>query len=250
LEWTLDKGEWQPLYARVARDDQAAVEAEIQGQLASFRELVGRDPTHIDGHQHIHRKEPAKSILLGLAEDLGVPLRDFSGEIQYVGSFYGQDLDGAPLGRLTFDDVYRTSQIGDARGDLLVIEATFTNESDESLRLKDLVDVGNDLQPCTTGVCRSGDFEMRDFSYYNGGGWISPTTGGSYSRDEDRILGGDTMSFSYFLNMNPGSIRPNPEVASSADLWLVPTYSGAPPFPRSAAVRLSAVLGTADLPIR
>ncbi len=97
LEWTLDKGEWQPLYARVARDDQAAVEAEIQGQLASFRELVGRDPTHIDGHQHIHRKEPAKSILLGLAEDLGVPLRDFSGEIQYVGSFYGQDLDGAPL---------------------------------------------------------------------------------------------------------------------------------------------------------
>jgi len=96
-EWTVDKGEWRPLYERVAEDDQAAVEAEIRAQLALFRELVGRDPTHIDGHQHVQREEPAKSILVSLAGELGVPLREFSDEVRYVGSFYGQGPDGTPL---------------------------------------------------------------------------------------------------------------------------------------------------------
>jgi len=96
-EWAVGEGEWRPLYERVAEDDQAAVEAEIRAQLADFRELVGRDPTHIDGHQHVQREEPAKSMLIGLAGELGVPLRGFSEEVRYLGSFYGQGPDGTPL---------------------------------------------------------------------------------------------------------------------------------------------------------
>ena len=96
-EWTVDKGDWRPLYERVAEDDEGAVAAEIRAQLASFRELVGRDPTHIDGHQHVQREEPAKSILVGLAGELRVPLREMSEEVRYVGGFYGQGRQGEPL---------------------------------------------------------------------------------------------------------------------------------------------------------
>lgn len=99
-EWVaLQDGDWRPLYERVAESDQAAVAAEIDVQLAAFRKLVGRDPTHIDGHQHVHRDEPAKSILLELATELGVPLRDFSTRVRYSGSFYGQTAQGEPFPR-------------------------------------------------------------------------------------------------------------------------------------------------------
>ncbi|MEP6911084.1 MAG: ChbG/HpnK family deacetylase, partial [Actinomycetota bacterium] len=74
-EWTVEDGEWRPLYERVVEDDELAVEAEIRGQLASFRELARRDPTHVDGHQHVQREEPVKSLLIRLAGELGVPLR-------------------------------------------------------------------------------------------------------------------------------------------------------------------------------
>jgi predicted glycoside hydrolase/deacetylase ChbG (UPF0249 family) len=96
------------LYERVAEDDQAAVETEVRAQLAAFRDLVGRDPTHLDGHQHVQRDEPARSILLELAGELGVPLRDLNDQVRYVGSFYGQGPDGARLpDAITVDGLLR-----------------------------------------------------------------------------------------------------------------------------------------------
>ncbi|XP_030741338.1 carbohydrate deacetylase isoform X2 [Echinops telfairi] len=32
----------------------AQVREELEAQLSRFRELLGRDPTHVDGHQHVH----------------------------------------------------------------------------------------------------------------------------------------------------------------------------------------------------
>jgi predicted glycoside hydrolase/deacetylase ChbG (UPF0249 family) len=96
-EWTTQNGEWHPLYERVPEGNEGAVVAEIDAQLAAFRELLGSDPTHLDAHQHAHREEPAKSILLELATELGVPLRDFSTRVRYSGSFYGQTAQGEPL---------------------------------------------------------------------------------------------------------------------------------------------------------
>jgi predicted glycoside hydrolase/deacetylase ChbG (UPF0249 family) len=90
-------GEWITLYERVDRLDARAVEAEIRAQLALCRELLGRDPTHLDSHQHVHIEEPVRSILDDLAKELGVPLRHRSSRLRHDGRFYGQTNKGAPL---------------------------------------------------------------------------------------------------------------------------------------------------------
>ena len=90
-------GEWVALYARVDRQDARAVEAEIRAQLALCRELLRRDPTHLDSHQHVHTEEPAQSILDGIARELGVPLRHRSSRLRHDGQFYGQTRTGDPL---------------------------------------------------------------------------------------------------------------------------------------------------------
>ena len=90
-------GEWIALYERVDRQDPSAVEAEIRAQLALCRELLRRDPTHLDSHQHVHTEEPARSILDGIAREVGVPLRHRSARLRHDGRFYGQTRTGDPL---------------------------------------------------------------------------------------------------------------------------------------------------------
>jgi predicted glycoside hydrolase/deacetylase ChbG (UPF0249 family) len=90
-------GEWRPVYERVDRHDARAVEAEIRAQLALCRELLQRDPTHVDSHQHAHLEEPVRSILDELAAELGVPLRHRSSRVRHEGRFYGQTATGDPL---------------------------------------------------------------------------------------------------------------------------------------------------------
>ena len=90
-------GEWISLYERVNRRDARAVEAEIRAQLSLCRELLRRDPTHLDSHQHVHTEEPARSILDGIARELGVPLRHRSSRLRHDGRFYGQTSTGEPL---------------------------------------------------------------------------------------------------------------------------------------------------------
>jgi predicted glycoside hydrolase/deacetylase ChbG (UPF0249 family) len=97
-EWAFCDGKWHALYERVPQDDALAVEAELRGQLERFRSLVGRDPDHFDSHQHVHRREPARSVLLMLARRLGLPVRDHCG-IRFCGDFYGQTATGEPLDR-------------------------------------------------------------------------------------------------------------------------------------------------------
>ena len=94
-EWAWRDGAWTPVYTVIASQDSAAVEEEIRRQLDLFRSLVGRQPTHIDSHQHVHRDEPARSIVTGKASMLGVPLRNHS-VVKYCGSFYGQTVTGEP----------------------------------------------------------------------------------------------------------------------------------------------------------
>jgi predicted glycoside hydrolase/deacetylase ChbG (UPF0249 family) len=98
-EWSFRNGEWQPVYEVVPLEDHEAVETEVRKQLESFRQMTGRDPTHLDSHQHVHRKEPARSVLLALGAELGVPVRHESA-VRYCGEFYGQDESGNPLHEL------------------------------------------------------------------------------------------------------------------------------------------------------
>lgn len=66
-----------------------------RAQLDRFRELVGGEPSHLDSHHHVHRREPARSVLVELAEETGVPLRELDPRIRFCGDFYGQ-LEGRP----------------------------------------------------------------------------------------------------------------------------------------------------------
>jgi predicted glycoside hydrolase/deacetylase ChbG (UPF0249 family) len=95
-EWTVEAETWVPLYKVVASENQQAVEAEIARQLHRFRHLLGRDPTHLDSHQHVHREGPAREPVRSLARELGVPLRACADAIAYRGEFYGQRHLGKP----------------------------------------------------------------------------------------------------------------------------------------------------------
>jgi predicted glycoside hydrolase/deacetylase ChbG (UPF0249 family) len=96
-EWAYRNGEWAPVYQVVPTEDRSAVSEEASRQLAAFRNLMGRDPTHIDSHQHVHRSEPVGDVLKGMARSLGIPLRLFSPVVSYCGDFYGQWGRGFPL---------------------------------------------------------------------------------------------------------------------------------------------------------
>jgi predicted glycoside hydrolase/deacetylase ChbG (UPF0249 family) len=96
-EWMYRDGAWVPRYEVVPLDDARAVAAEVDRQLGRFRDLVGRDPTHLDSHQHVHTRERARSVFVEVASDLRVPLRHESPEVRYCGSFYGQTTEGSPL---------------------------------------------------------------------------------------------------------------------------------------------------------
>jgi predicted glycoside hydrolase/deacetylase ChbG (UPF0249 family) len=87
-------GDWVRLYSWTD-DEHDAIEREVQAQLARFRDLMGRQPEHLDTHQHVHRREPAASVVSRLARALGLPLRG-DGTARYVGGFYGQDDTGGP----------------------------------------------------------------------------------------------------------------------------------------------------------
>jgi chitin disaccharide deacetylase len=94
-EWNYEAGEWTLAYSHCDGDDPEAVEAECRTQLERFRALLGRDPTHLDSHQHVHESEPAKAVAAALAAELGVPLRNRT--IRYEGGFYGQSGKGEPF---------------------------------------------------------------------------------------------------------------------------------------------------------
>jgi predicted glycoside hydrolase/deacetylase ChbG (UPF0249 family) len=94
-QWDYVNGEWMVAYERCAPDDEDAIERECRAQLEAFRRLLGRDPTHLDSHQHVHMSEPVAAVATRLAAELGRPLR--AREIPYEGGFYGQTGKGEPV---------------------------------------------------------------------------------------------------------------------------------------------------------
>lgn len=96
-EWIYRDDQWLAAYEVVKLSDGNAVAEEARRQMHLFFELVGRPPTHIDSHQHVHAQEPVRSLLRALAADLGIPLRQNTPGIRYCGNFYGQSAEGAPL---------------------------------------------------------------------------------------------------------------------------------------------------------
>jgi chitin disaccharide deacetylase len=96
-EWTYSNESWTLVYERVPTSDAEAVERQARAQLDRFRQLVGRDPTHLDSHQHVHLEGPVAAVAIELARELAVPLRERSSVIRYCGAFYGQTAKGEPF---------------------------------------------------------------------------------------------------------------------------------------------------------
>ena len=75
--------------AGALRIDPGACAAELERQLERFRELTGREPTHLDSHHNVHRDPRFTEHFRSLAARLGLPMREHS-PAAYHSSFYGQ----------------------------------------------------------------------------------------------------------------------------------------------------------------
>lgn len=98
-EWKFANNEWVPRYQRAPLDDPRRLSEELDAQLEIFSELLGRRPSHIDSHQHAHRNEPLRSLVLAKGAELSIPVRHYTRGVNYLGDFYGQDETG-----LTYPD--------------------------------------------------------------------------------------------------------------------------------------------------
>ncbi len=70
-------------------DDPEVCRTELRRQFDRFVDLVGRPPTHLDSHQHVHRRRPCHPSFLELAQEHGLPLRD-QPPVTFKGGFYAQ----------------------------------------------------------------------------------------------------------------------------------------------------------------
>ena len=73
----------------VELDDPEVAGAELHRQFDRFFALLGRLPTHLDSHQHVHRRPACLPHFRELAARHGIPLRD-SAPVVFKGGFYGQ----------------------------------------------------------------------------------------------------------------------------------------------------------------
>jgi predicted glycoside hydrolase/deacetylase ChbG (UPF0249 family) len=95
-EWERQNGEWQVRYEVLDDFSGEAVAEELSRQLERFESLLGRGPTHLDSHQHVHREDPVRTAVLRVAHRLEIPVRGVTPGIGYIG-FHGQDNEGNPL---------------------------------------------------------------------------------------------------------------------------------------------------------
>jgi predicted glycoside hydrolase/deacetylase ChbG (UPF0249 family) len=91
-----------------ARPDE--VRDELSAQLRKFEQGVGRPPTHIDGHHHVHLHPGILRVAIEEAGRLGIPLRSTGREVRerlrlerirtcdrFVDSFFGDEVSEARL---------------------------------------------------------------------------------------------------------------------------------------------------------
>jgi predicted glycoside hydrolase/deacetylase ChbG (UPF0249 family) len=172
-EWAYRAEEWSPVYEVDPLVDRSTVEKEIARQLADFRDMVGRDPSHLDSHQHVHREEPVRPVLVELAEELGVPVRHFTPGIHYCGDFYGQTPKGYPMPEaITVESLLTiiselppgVTELGCHPGESDDLESSYLTE-----RIRE-VEVLCDLR--VRAAVAEGEIELRSFNQLDGR-WVS-----------------------------------------------------------------------------
>lgn len=96
-EWMYRNDNWISVYEVISLDDLKAVTEEINKQLETFYRITGKNPTHLDSHQHVHQREFIKPIFLEFAKKLNITLRGCTQKVNYCGDFYGQSSNSSPL---------------------------------------------------------------------------------------------------------------------------------------------------------
>ena len=69
-----------------------AIERELERQYQRCCDLLGRAPTHLDSHHHVHLRRELKPFFVAWANIHHLPLRD-AGCVRFNGGFYGQWYD-------------------------------------------------------------------------------------------------------------------------------------------------------------
>jgi chitin disaccharide deacetylase len=164
-EWAYRDGDWKTLYQVVPADDETALSQEASRQLDSFRGLVGREPTHLDSHQHAHREEPLQSVLLTVADRLGVPLRHYTPEVRYCGNFYGQTGKGDVLPKaISFAGLVRTLKALPAGFTELACHPGLDGDVDSMYRWERAKEVQVLCDPRLREVLAAEGIELRSFA--------------------------------------------------------------------------------------
>lgn len=94
-EWVRRGGVWVERYSRADTSNEVEVRRAVSRQVERFEHLVGRPPSHLDSHQHVHRQSIVGAVLADFGSQLGVSVRERSAGVRYRGDFYGQDGTGA-----------------------------------------------------------------------------------------------------------------------------------------------------------
>jgi predicted glycoside hydrolase/deacetylase ChbG (UPF0249 family) len=108
----------------LAGADAAEVLAETRAQLKRFRELMGRDPTHLDTHHHAHRVHVVLEAVLTMSWETGLPVRAASPQVGerlrregikttdgFVDRFFGDDATEEALVRILEDVPVGTTEL-------------------------------------------------------------------------------------------------------------------------------------------
>jgi predicted glycoside hydrolase/deacetylase ChbG (UPF0249 family) len=86
--------------------DTDACRLELARQFDQFVALMGRMPTHIDSHHHVHRRAGLLPLFLDLAARYQLPLREHS-RVKYFRRFYAQWNDGTHLEWISPENLLR-----------------------------------------------------------------------------------------------------------------------------------------------
>jgi chitin disaccharide deacetylase len=70
-------------------DPGGACRTALEDQVSAFVNLLGRPPTHVDSHRHVHLQPGLLPWFQAVADRFEIPLRAFS-EVRYCSRFYGQ----------------------------------------------------------------------------------------------------------------------------------------------------------------
>jgi predicted glycoside hydrolase/deacetylase ChbG (UPF0249 family) len=121
--------------ARSATSLGARAAEDLRRQLERFRLLVGREPSHLDSHQHRHLAPFVRPAFEEVAAELGLPLRRVDPRVRFCGEFYGHDGRGRPEPEaITVDALIRLIENIDGEVTELCCHPGYTDDLDDWYR--------------------------------------------------------------------------------------------------------------------